>query len=145
MLTIHLTAVQPLEWTVPHRDGPCYAKLICLKTEKERVIGFHVTGPNAGEMTQGYGVAMRYASSLKRKIELLLGLCGFRLVFGCQESTVGCFCVLTSLVFFDIYFRLGATKKDFDSTVGIHPTNAEVLVTLEVTKRSGLSVEKSAC
>lgn len=41
--------------------------------------------------------------------------------------------------------RMGATKHDFDMTVGIHPTNAEVLVTLEVTKRSGLSVEKSAC
>jgi hypothetical protein len=41
--------------------------------------------------------------------------------------------------------RLGATKRDFDMTVGIHPTNSEVLVTLEVTKRSGLSVEKSAC
>ena len=40
---------------------------------------------------------------------------------------------------------MGATKHDFDMTVGIHPTNAEVLVTLEVTKRSGLSVEKSAC
>jgi thioredoxin reductase (NADPH) len=30
----------------------CLAKLICLKTENERVIGFHFVGPNAGEITQ---------------------------------------------------------------------------------------------
>jgi thioredoxin reductase (NADPH) len=54
---------QPLEWTLPHREGPCYAKLVCVKSMEERVVGFHVTGPNAGEMTQGYGVAMRYASA----------------------------------------------------------------------------------
>ena len=47
---------------------------------QERVVGFHVVGPNAGEMTQGYSVAM----------------------------------------------RKGATKEDFDSTIGIHPTCSEV-------------------
>ena len=47
---------------------------------QERVIGFHVLGPNAGEMTQGYAVAM----------------------------------------------RKGATKEDFDATIGIHPTCSEV-------------------
>mmetsp|Transcript_13224 Transcript_13224/g.19936 ORF Transcript_13224/g.19936 Transcript_13224/m.19936 type:complete len:535 (+) Transcript_13224:57-1661(+) len=33
--------------------------------------------------------------------------------------------------------RLGATKKDFDETVGIHPTSAEQLHKVTVTKRSG--------
>ena len=47
---------------------------------QEKVIGFHVLGPNAGEITQGYAVAM----------------------------------------------RLGATKADFDATIGIHPTCTEV-------------------
>ena len=32
----------------------CYAKLVCLKTENNKVIGFHYLGPNAGEVTQGY-------------------------------------------------------------------------------------------
>lgn len=90
----------PLEWTVPHReDNACYAKLICNKAENERVIGFHVLGPNAGEMTQGYAVAM----------------------------------------------RKGATKEDFDATIGIHPTCSETFTTLNVTKRSGLSTEVSGC
>lgn len=47
---------------------------------QEKVIGLHVLGPNAGEITQGYAVAM----------------------------------------------RLGATKADFDATIGIHPTCSEV-------------------
>ena len=42
-----------------------------------RVVGLHICGPNAGEMTQGFAVAL----------------------------------------------KLGAKKKDFDNTVGIHPTN----------------------
>lgn len=52
--------------------------LVCVLQEK--VIGLHVLGPNAGEITQGYAVAM----------------------------------------------RLGATKADFDATIGIHPTCSEV-------------------
>ena len=44
------------------------------------MVGFHVLGPNAGEVTQGYAVAM----------------------------------------------KLGATKADFDQTIGIHPTVSEV-------------------
>lgn len=44
------------------------------------MIGFHYLGPNAGEVTQGFGLGI----------------------------------------------RLGATKNDFDSLIGIHPTTAEV-------------------
>jgi pyruvate/2-oxoglutarate dehydrogenase complex dihydrolipoamide dehydrogenase (E3) component len=51
---------------------------------KERIVGFHVAGPNAGEVTQGYAVAM----------------------------------------------KLKATKQDFDMTVGIHPTIAEVFLSI---------------
>lgn len=47
---------------------------------QERVVGFHVLGPNAGEITQGYAVAI----------------------------------------------KKGATKEDFDGTIGIHPTCSEV-------------------
>ena len=33
--------------------GPtCMSKLVCLKSEGERVVGFHFIGPNAGEVTQ---------------------------------------------------------------------------------------------
>lgn len=36
-----------------------------------------------------------------------------------------------------IAVKLGATKSDFDNTVGIHPTNAECFTQLLITKRSG--------
>lgn len=50
----------PLEWTVAHKPHDvCYAKLICNKADKERVVGFHVAGPNAGEITQGYAIALK--------------------------------------------------------------------------------------
>ncbi|KAF3855764.1 hypothetical protein F7725_016487 [Dissostichus mawsoni] len=50
----------PLEFTVPNRDNnKCYAKIICNKLDNDRVIGFHYLGPNAGEVTQGFGTAMK--------------------------------------------------------------------------------------
>jgi len=90
----------PLEWTVAQRPNDvCYAKLICNKDDHERVVGLHVCGPNAGEITQGYAVAM----------------------------------------------KLRATKRDFDSTVGIHPTSSETFTTLNVTKASGLDINTAGC
>ncbi|XP_028514031.1 thioredoxin reductase 3 [Exaiptasia diaphana] len=51
---------QPLEYTVAHREAnACYAKILCNKEDGERVIGFHYLGPNAGEVTQGYAVAIK--------------------------------------------------------------------------------------
>lgn len=36
---------KPLEWTIPHReDNACYAKLVCVLSENERVVGFHYRG-----------------------------------------------------------------------------------------------------
>ncbi|CAH1782613.1 unnamed protein product [Owenia fusiformis] len=99
-LEVYHTNFQPLEYTVAHREeNVCYGKLICLKTDNQRVIGFHVLGPNAGEITQGYALAM----------------------------------------------KLGATKDDFDNTIGIHPTCSEVFTTLSVTKSSGGDVKAAGC
>lgn len=99
-IEVYHTNFWPLEWTIAHKPHDvCYAKLICNINDNMRVIGLHVAGPNAGEMTQGYAVA----------------------------------------------FKLRATKKDFDMTVGIHPTNSETFTTLKITKRSGESVGGSGC
>ncbi|XP_068714521.1 thioredoxin reductase 1, cytoplasmic-like isoform X3 [Montipora foliosa] len=99
-IEVYHSSYIPLEYTLPKRDATeCYAKLICNKLENERVVGFHVTGPNAGEVTQGYAVAI----------------------------------------------KLGATKSDFDRTVGIHPTVSEVFTTLATTKRSGADVSAGGC
>jgi hypothetical protein len=41
--------------------------------------------------------------------------------------------------------KVGATKEDFDNTVGIHPTVAEEFTTLTITKRSGHDAQKKGC
>eukprot|EP01107_Rhizomastix_libera_P004453 TRINITY_DN174_c0_g1_i1.p1 TRINITY_DN174_c0_g1~~TRINITY_DN174_c0_g1_i1.p1 ORF type:complete len:566 (+),score=149.29 TRINITY_DN174_c0_g1_i1:49-1746(+) len=92
------TTFAPLEWTLPHRNG-CYAKLIVNKGDHNRVIGFHILSPNAGEVTQGFAVAI----------------------------------------------NMGATKEDFDNTVGIHPTIGEEFTTLMVSKKQQAVVKKSGC
>ena len=52
--------------------------------ETDRVLGLHMVGPDAGEIVQGFAVAI----------------------------------------------KAGATKADFDATIGIHPTSAEEFVTM---------------
>jgi len=53
---------------------------------------------------------------------------------GAQEKVVGCHIIGPGademLQGFAVAMRMGATKKDFDDTVAIHPTSAEELVTM---------------
>jgi len=100
-LVVYHSQFNPLEYTVPHRNEKvkCYMKLLCVKNQAERVVGLHYYGPNAGEVTQGYGLSM----------------------------------------------KLGATKADFETVVGIHPTCAEGFTTMEVSKDSGKEVEADGC
>jgi thioredoxin reductase (NADPH) len=105
---VYQSYFKPLEWTVNHQEhegvmhreeNACYSKLITNLADSERVVGFHYVGPNAGEVTQGYAVAM----------------------------------------------KMGATKSDFDNTVGIHPTVSEEFTLLSITKRSGVDATKTGC
>lgn len=41
------------------RKGNAYAKVVVNKAQNNRVIGFHYVGPHAGEVTQGFGVALK--------------------------------------------------------------------------------------
>ena len=50
----------------------CFAKLVCIG-EDERVIGFHFVGPNAGEVTQGFSLALRLGA-LKSDFDRLVGI-----------------------------------------------------------------------
>lgn len=94
------TNFTPLEATVPHKlDNGCFAKIICKLNDNLRVVGLHIMGPNAGEMIQGFSIAL----------------------------------------------KLNAVKADFDRLIGIHPTNAEVLTTMDKTKRSGVEANVTGC
>ena len=50
----------------------CFAKLVCVG-HNERVVGFHFVGPNAGEVTQGYSLALRLGA-LKSDFDKLIGI-----------------------------------------------------------------------
>ena len=56
------------------------------------------------------------------------------IVVGAQEKIVGCHIIGPGademLQGFAVAIRMGATKRDFDDTVAIHPTSAEELVTM---------------
>lgn len=73
-LEVYHTLFWPLEWTVPGRDNnTCFLKVICNKLDNERVIGFHILGPNAGEITQGFAAAMKCGLT-KEKLNETIGI-----------------------------------------------------------------------
>ena len=51
----------------------CLAKLVCLKSEAERVVGFHFVGPSAGEVMQGFALAMKLGAK-KEDFDDLVGI-----------------------------------------------------------------------
>lgn len=64
-IEVYHTSFKPLEWSFldmtnkPHPDNLCYSKVVCLKEDNDRVLGVHYVGPNAGEVIQGYAVAVK--------------------------------------------------------------------------------------
>merc|ERR1719153_720394 len=71
---VYHTNFWPLEWTVAHRpENSCYAKLVCVKSLDQKVVGIHYLGPNAGEVIQGYGIAMKFGAT-KAHFDNLIGI-----------------------------------------------------------------------
>ena len=154
-------------------------QLVCVG---ERVVGIHLTGPNAGEMLQGFAVALKWVTDkalipCQGNNHTLASYKGSALGFPQPHTTVHltswpCDCILTSftnsqkynILFINCHwsqrvicvlctnciivcycFRCGASLSDIQSTVGIHPTSAEELVKLHITKRSGEDPSVTAC
>lgn len=90
----------PLEWTISPTRGEHtgFCKAIVDK-HTDKVLGLHYLGPNAGEVMQGFGTAM----------------------------------------------KLGCKFEDIIETVGIHPTTAEEITTLSITKESGKDAAAAGC
>ena len=80
---IYTSSFTPMKHTLTGNDEKTFMKLI-VNQATDQVVGFHMVGPEAGETTQGVGIAL----------------------------------------------KCGATKAQFDATVGIHPTAAEEFVTM---------------
>jgi len=82
-IDVYKSSFKPMKLSLSDSNENTFMKLIVDKSSN-RVIGVHMLGPDAGEIIQGIGIAM----------------------------------------------KAGATKQDFDSTIGIHPTAAEEFVTM---------------
>ncbi len=80
---VYRSHFRAMKHTLSGRDEKTLMKLI-VERETDRVVGVHMVGPDAGEIIQGIGIAV----------------------------------------------KCGATKAQFDATVGIHPTAAEEFVTM---------------
>ncbi|XP_048580758.1 thioredoxin reductase 2, mitochondrial [Nematostella vectensis] len=99
-LEVYHAFYKPLEFRVTEREEDVgYIKAVCLREGEQSVIGLHYLGPNAGEVMQGFAVAI----------------------------------------------RCGLTMRMLSSTVGIHPTCAEEVVKLHITKRSGEDPTVTGC
>lgn len=59
------SAFKPLEWVYSeeHPSDACYVKMVVKKDENERIIGLHYVGPNAGEVIQGFSVAINLGAT----------------------------------------------------------------------------------
>ena len=80
---VFVSRFRPMKHTLSGRQEQSVFKLI-VDAESDRILGLHMLSPDAGEILQGFGVAL----------------------------------------------KAGATKSDFDRTIGIHPTAAEEFVTM---------------
>jgi len=80
---VYVSEFRPLKHTLTGSEEKTLMKLIVDRIS-DRVVGLHMVGAEAGEIVQGFAVAI----------------------------------------------KAGATKADFDATVGIHPTAAEEFVTM---------------
>ena len=80
---VFVSRFKPMKHTLSGRQEQSIFKLI-VDARSDRIIGLHLLAPDAGEILQGFAVAL----------------------------------------------KAGATKADFDRTIGIHPTAAEEFVTM---------------
>lgn len=65
---------KPLELTLPGRgDNASYVKVIVNKQDQERIVGMHYLGWNAGEVIQGFGIALKLKAT-KADLDGLVGI-----------------------------------------------------------------------
>jgi len=74
-LVIYHALAKPLEWALneERENDYGYFKVICDKTKDEKVVGIHLLGPNAGEVIQGFAVAVK-AGCTKAHLDDCVGI-----------------------------------------------------------------------
>jgi thioredoxin reductase (NADPH) len=65
---------KPLELTLPGRgDNASYVKVLVNKKDSDRIVGMHYLGWNAGEVIQGFGIALKLRAT-KSDLDGLVGI-----------------------------------------------------------------------
>jgi hypothetical protein len=70
---LQLQNEQELEQAEVFYKANCLAKLICDKSQNDRVVGLHFMGPNAGEVVQGFALAVSLGAT-KQQFDDLVGI-----------------------------------------------------------------------
>ncbi|CAF0873445.1 unnamed protein product [Rotaria sordida] len=70
---LQLQDEQELEKAEVFYKANCLAKLICDKSENDRIVGLHFLGPNAGEVVQGFALAIMMGAT-KQQFDDLVGI-----------------------------------------------------------------------
>ena len=57
---VYHSSFKPLEWNFneKRKDNLCYTKVVVKRADREIILGIHYVGPNAGEVMQGYALAL---------------------------------------------------------------------------------------
>jgi glutathione reductase (NADPH) len=100
-IKVYTSRFTPLYHALTERKQMTAMKLICAG-QNEKVVGLHMIGRGCDEMLQVNNYLI--PDSIQ--------------------------CLLVHSQGFGVAIRMGATKKDFDNVVAIHPTSAEELVTM---------------
>nr|XP_034188785.1 thioredoxin reductase 1, mitochondrial isoform X2 [Osmia lignaria] len=59
-IEIYHAYYKPTEFFIPQKDvSNCYVKVVAFRNGDQRVLGMHFIGPNAGEVIQGFAVAIK--------------------------------------------------------------------------------------
>lgn len=62
-LKIYTSKFRSMAYAMTEHKLPTAYKLICLKTEDEKVIGMHIVGDSSSEILQGFGVAIKMGAT----------------------------------------------------------------------------------
>lgn len=72
MLDVELDSYEAEEQSRQHLNQPCLAKLV-VEAATDRVVGWHYVGPDAGEVTQGFALAVKMGAR-KSDFDNLVGI-----------------------------------------------------------------------
>ena len=113
-IVVYHAAFKALEWSfnMGKEDDYCYIKVIVDKKDNERVVGFHIFSPNAGEITQ---VIIRFNNILLQGISIAMN-CG--LTKHILDKTIGIHPTVAEVIYFHIYFIQMVTSVDTDKSQG---------------------------